>query len=92
MKYVKVPILGYGIVLTICTLRSMERKELYEVMISNYPSCSCPNFKFMKARTYPKRKWMPCKHLYFVLQEHCCISLVQRKMFLFIALVGLLTK
>ena len=50
MKYVKVPSLGYGVVLTICTPRFVERKELYEVPISNYPSCFCPDFKFMKAR------------------------------------------
>ena len=70
MKYMKVPSPGYGIVLTLCTLGFVERKELYEVLISNYPSCSCPYFKFMKARANRKRKWMPCKHLYFVLQEH----------------------
>ena len=76
MKYVKVPSPGYGIVLTLCTLRSVERKQLYEVSISNYPSCSCTDFKFMKAKTNRKHKWMPCKHLCFVLQEedvfiHC---------------------
>ena len=70
MKFVKVPSRGYGIVLTFCIPGSVERKELYEVSISNYPSYSCPNFKFMKARANRKRKWMPCKHLYFVLQEH----------------------
>ena len=70
MKYVKVPSPGYGIVLTLCTSGFVERKELYEVSISNYPSCSCPDFKFIKAQASWKRKWMPCKHLYFVLQEH----------------------
>ena len=70
MKFVKVPSPSYGIVLTLCTPGSVERKELYEVSISNYPSCSCPDFKFMKARANRKRKWMPCKHLYFVLLEH----------------------
>ena len=56
--------------MTICSLGPMDRKESYEVSILNYPSCSCPDFKFMKARTNWKRKWMPCKHLYFILQEH----------------------
>ena len=75
MKYVKVPISGYGIVLTICTPGSVDRKELYEVSISNYHACSYSNFKFMKARANWKRKWMPYKHLYFVLQEHfLCIE------------------
>ena len=67
MKYVKVPSPGYGLVLILCTLGSVERKELYEVSILNYPSCSCLDFKFMKARANWKRKWMPYKHLYFVI-------------------------
>ena len=54
----------------ICTLGSLDRKELYEVSISDYPSCSCPNFKFMKVRANWKWKWMPYKHLYFLLQQH----------------------
>ena len=45
MKYVKVPTLGFGVVMTICTSGSVDRKELYEVLISNYPACSYPNFK-----------------------------------------------
>ena len=35
-----------------------------------YPFCSCPDSKFMKIRANRKQKWMPCKHLYFVLQQH----------------------
>ena len=70
MKYVKVPVPRYGVVITICTLGSLNRKELYEISISDYPSCSCPDFKFMKVRANRKQKWMPCKHLYFVLQQH----------------------
>ena len=69
LKYVKVPTSGYGVVITICTLGSSNRKELYEVFILDYPSCSCPNFKFMKVRANRKQKWMPCKHLYFLLQQ-----------------------
>ena len=68
MKYVKVPVPVYGVVITIYTLGSLDRKELYEVSISNYPSYSCPDFKFMKVRA--NRKRMPCMHLYFVLQQH----------------------
>ena len=70
MKYVKVPVPGYGVFITICTPSSLDRKELYEISISDYPSCSCSDFKFMKVRANRKRKWMPCKHLYFVLQQH----------------------
>ena len=70
LKYVKVPVLGYGVVITIYTSGSLDRKELYEVSISDYSSCSCSDFKFMKVRANRKRKWMPCKHLYFLLQHH----------------------
>ena len=70
MKYVKVLVPGYRVVITICTLGFLDQKELYEISISDYPSCSCPDFKFMKVRANRKRKWMPCKHLYFVLQQH----------------------
>ena len=67
LKFVKVPVPGYGVVITICTPSSLDWKEFYEVSILDYPSCSCPNFKFMKVRTNRKRKWMLCKHLYFLL-------------------------
>ena len=70
LKYVKVPTPRYGVVITICTLGSLDQKELYEVSISDYPSYSYPDFKFMKVRANRKRKWMPCKHLYFLLQQH----------------------
>ena len=70
LKYVKVPNPGYGVVLTICTPNSFDQKSLYEVSISNYPSCSCLDFKFMKSKANWRRKWIPCKHLYFSLQEH----------------------
>ena len=70
LKYVKVPTPGYGVVITICTPGSLDRKELYEVSISDYTLCSCPDFKFMKVRANRKRKWMPCKHLYFLLKQH----------------------
>ena len=70
LKYVKVQAPGYGVVITICTPGSLDRKELNEVSILDYPSCSCPDFKFMKVRANRKRKWMPCKHLYFLLQQH----------------------
>ena len=70
VKYIMVPSPEYGVVLTICTSGSFEKKELYEVSISDFPACSCPCFKFMKVRANWKRKWMLCKHLYFLLQIH----------------------
>ena len=72
LKYVRVPAPGYGIVLTILTLGSLDRKELYEVLISNFPFCSCKDFKYMSTWAFgnKKHKWMSCKHLYFLLQKH----------------------
>ena len=70
LKYVKVPTPRYGVVLTIYMPNSLDCKSLYNVCISNYPSCSCPDFKFMKSRANRRCKWLPCKHLYFLLQEH----------------------
>ena len=45
LKYVKVPSPGYGAVLTVITPRSLDKKELYEVSISNFPACTCKSFK-----------------------------------------------
>ena len=72
LKYVKVPSPGYGAVLTIITPGSLDKKELYEVSILNFSACTCKNFKFMSTRALgnKKHKWMPCKHLFFLLQEH----------------------
>ena len=70
LKYVKVPTPRYEVVLTICTLNSLDLKSLYKDCISDYPSCSCPDFNFMKSKANRRRKWLPCKHLYFLLQEH----------------------
>ena len=72
LKYVNVPSPGYRAVLTVITPGSLDKKGLYEVSISNFPACTCKNFKFMSTRALgnKKQKWMPCKHLYFLLQEH----------------------
>ena len=45
LKYVKVPSPRYRGVLTVITLGSLDKKELYEV--SNFLACTCKNFKFM---------------------------------------------
>ena len=55
LKYVKVPVPGYGVVITICTPSSLDRKELYEISILDYPSCFCPKLKFMNVGA--NRKW-----------------------------------
>ena len=72
LKYVKVPSPGYEVVLTVITPGSLDKKELYEVSISNFLAYTCKHFKFMSTRALgnKKHKWMPCKHLYFLLQKH----------------------
>ena len=72
LKYMKVPSPRYGAVLTVITPGSLDKKKLHEVSISNFPACTCNSFKFMCTRALgnKKHKWMPCKHLYFLLQEH----------------------
>ena len=77
LKYVRVSIPGYGVVLTILTLGSLDRKELYEVSISSFPLCSYKDFKYMSTRGLgnKKHKWILCKHLHFLLQKHfSCIK------------------
>ena len=71
LKYVKVPSPRYGAVLTVITPGSVD-KELYKVSISNFLAYTCKHFKFMspQALRNKKHKWMSCKHLYFLLQEH----------------------
>ena len=71
LKYVKVPSPGYGAVLTVIIPGSLD-KELYEVSMSNFLACTYKSFKFMCTRALgnKKHKWMLCKHLYFLLQEH----------------------
>ena len=72
LKYVRIPSLGYGLVLTIITRRSLNKKDLYKVSILNFPTCSCKNFKFISACSLgnKKHKWILCKHLYSLLQEY----------------------
>ena len=50
LKYVKVPSPEYGAMLTIITLGSLDKKELYEVSISNFLACTCKHFKFMSTQ------------------------------------------
>jgi hypothetical protein len=71
VKYLKVPSPGYGIVYTVHTPGSISKQQLYEVTIGDYPACSCIDFISMKASALGngKKKWICCKHLYFILQQ-----------------------
>ena len=54
LKFVLVLHHGYGVILIVCIPGSFNKREVYEVTISNYPSCSCPAFKFMKVSARKK--------------------------------------
>ena len=75
LKYVKVLSREYWVVLTICTFNSFDQKLFHKVSTLDCPSCFCPDFKFMKSKANRKRKWLPCKHLYFLLQKHFACSM-----------------
>ena len=78
LKSMKVPKPGYGIVFTVITLGSISKKVLYEVSISDFPACTCRGFRYMCAYALgnPSKKWILCKHLYFILQNrmYCTVG------------------
>jgi hypothetical protein len=66
-----VPSPGYGIVYTIHTHSSIAKQQLYEVTVGDFPACTCIDFISMKASALGngKKKWICCKHIYFILQR-----------------------
>ena len=70
LKSMMVPEPGHGVVFTVITSSSISKKELYEVTISDFPSCTCRGFRYMCASVLgnPSKKWILYKHLYFILQ------------------------
>ena len=71
LKSMVVPEPNYGVVFTLHIPGSILKKELYEVTISNFPACTCRGFRYMctSALGNPTKKWILCKHLYFILQN-----------------------
>jgi hypothetical protein len=71
VKFLKVPAPGYGIVYTVHTPGSVAKQQLYEVTISDFPTCKCLDFISMKSYALGnrKKKWIYCKHIYFILQR-----------------------
>ena len=65
---------GYGIVYTIEIRRSIEKQKVYQVILSNFPACTCVEFVSMKEASLKngRKKWILYKHLYFILQK-CCL-------------------
>ena len=76
LKSMKVPEPGYGIVFTVITPGSISKKVLYEVSISDFPACTCKGFRYICASALgnPSKKWIVCKHLYFILQKRMCCT------------------
>ena len=70
LKSLKVPEPGLGMIFLVITLGSVSKKECYEVTISAFPACICKGFWYMcsYALGNPLKKWIMCKHLYFILQ------------------------
>ena len=69
LKSMKVPKPGYGIVFTVITPNSISKKVLYEESLSDFRACTCRGFWYMctSALGNPSKKWILCKHLYFIL-------------------------
>ena len=76
LKSMKVPEPGYGIVFTVIIPGSISKKVLYEVSISDFPAYTCRGFRYMCASALgnPSKKWILCKHLYFILQNRMCCT------------------
>jgi hypothetical protein len=72
VKFLKVPAPGYGIVYTMHTPGSVAKQQLYEVTISDFPACKCLDFVSMKSYALgnSRKKWIYCKHIYFILQRY----------------------
>jgi hypothetical protein len=63
----KVPPPGYGQIYFISSGPPLSIKQ-YEVMIGNFPNCTCVDFIQMMASSLGGQgKWVHCKHLYFIL-------------------------
>jgi hypothetical protein len=71
LKYLKVPPPGYGIIYIVHTPGSIAKQQLYKVTVEDFPACTCIDFISMKASALGngKKKWICCKHLYFILQR-----------------------
>ena len=65
---VTVPHPGYGAIIDDFS----HSKQKYNVIISAFPTCTCPDFKAMETAALGKhRKWVPCKHLYYIFRFLC---------------------
>ena len=71
VKFLMVPASSCGIVHTMHIPKSVAKQQLYKVTINDFPACKCLNFIFMKSYTLTnsQKKWIYCKHIYFIFQR-----------------------
>ena len=71
LSFTLVLILGYDIVFIVETPSSIENQEMYQVTLSDFSACTCLGFVSIKGAALGngRKKWIICKHLYFVLQS-----------------------
>jgi hypothetical protein len=69
------PPLGYGWIYHLL-LGSPKNRKQYEVTISDHPTCNCMDFSSTMATYFNKQGlWVPCKHLYYILQDAMYLGL-----------------
>ena len=75
-NFTMIPEPGYGVIFTVETPRSIENQEVYQVTLSNFPACICLGFVFVKGAALGngRKKWILCKHFYYVLQKCCLVT------------------
>ena len=80
LNFIMVPACGYGIVFIVRTFGSIENQKVYQLTLSNFPACTCLGFVSMKGAPLGngRKKWILCKHLYFVLQRQCLVTLFNK--------------
>ena len=71
-----VPVTVYGILFIVRTPSSIENQEVYQVTLSDFLACTCLGFVSMKEVVLGngRKKWILCKHLYFVLQRQYLVT------------------
>ena len=91
LKLLRVHVLGYGVIFTVVTPRSILKKEPYEITISNFPTCSCRGFGTCVHLLLE----IPRRSGFFVsiFTSFCkIVCLAHLLMFSFIVMVGLQTR
>jgi hypothetical protein len=66
-----IPYLGFGVLINIISKEDIT----YRVTIGDMLYCSCPDFTKMSSQSLGnKRKWVYCKHLYYVFRFLCKVD------------------